>query len=445
MGMIDRRTFVSAGVAATATAAMALSQKGDAKPTGGSPNEQINIGIVGQGVRGQSLLPNFHRPDRNVVVRAVCDPRSDILGQQVEAFSKKYRTSVDSHRDMREMFDRTDIDAVVIAAPNHWHTLATIWGVQAGKDVYCEKPATHNLWEMNQLLGAIDPQKRIVQHGVQLRSAPAIQEGVAKMKEGAIGKVYMGRAVIFRRREGIGPKKLATPPDTLDWNLYRGPSTTEEYIEGLTENGNWHHFWTFGGGDIMNQGVHELDLALWGLGLDEYPSDVVASGGSYLWQDAKEVPEVLNANARYAESNKLIDVAVRHWCSNFEDDVFTGNIFYGEEGVMLVSGYVRYKIIMGEGKGRQAGRWIDSGDPQQAHVDNFIQAVRSRKTTELNAPIATATACCGLGHLANIAFRTAEKVVADPKTGRVLSPEGTEGYFKREYREGFVVPELSTS
>ena len=389
MSLIDRRTFVSTGVAATATAALALAHKEKTSSMTGSPNESINIGIIGQGIRGQSLLPNFHQPNKGVVVRAICDPNQEVLEKQSAAFTHKYHSSVETHRDLREVFARKDIDAVVICAPNHWHTLATLWACQAGKDVYCEKPASHNLWEGEQLLAGIDTSKRIVQHGVQLRSSPAIQEGVAKLREGAIGKVYMGRAVIFRRRESMGPKKVTSPPPALDWNLYRGPSTVEEYVEGVIDNGNWHHFWTYGGGEIMNQGVHELDLALWGLGLDSLPREVFSSGGRYLWDDAKEVPEVLNANAHFPKENKLIDVAVRTWCSNFEDDVFTGNIFYGSDGIMLVSGYVRYKIILGEGKDRKQGRWIDLGDPQQAHVDNFLSAVRSRKTSDLNAPIAT--------------------------------------------------------
>ena len=443
MSLIDRRTFVSAGVAATATAALALTSKGKNSSTTGSPNESLNIGIIGQGVRGQHLLPNFHQPANGVVVRAICDPNQEVLDKQVDVFSKKYQSSVEAHRDMREVFDRKDIDAVVIAAPNHWHTLAAIWAVQAGKDVYCEKPASHNLWEGEQLLAAIDTNKRIVQHGVQLRSAPAIQEGVAKLREGAIGKVYMGRAVIFRRRGDMGPKKVVAPPATLDWSLYRGPSTVDEYVEGVITNQNWHHFWTYGGGEIMNQGVHELDLALWGLDLKTLPREVTASGGKFLWKDAKEVPEVLNANALYPADDKLIDVAARNWCSNFEDDVFTGNIFYGSDGIMLVSGYVRYKIIMGEGKDRKQGRWIDSGDPQQAHVDNFISAVRSRKTSDLNAPIATSRAACGLGHLCNIAFRTGQKVTFDNDANKITAPAEGEAFYKREYRPEFSLPKTS--
>lgn len=442
MSLIDRRTFVSAGVAATATAAFALANRGKTAAPNTSPSETINIGIIGQGVRGGHLLPNFHQPEKGVVVRAICDPNQEALDRQSTAFSQRYHSSVDSCRNMREVFDRKDIDAVVIAAPNHWHTLATLWAVNAGKDVYCEKPASHNLWEGQELLAGIDTDKRIVQHGVQLRSAPAIREGVQKLQEGAIGDVYMGRAVIFRRRESMGPKKVVAPPPFLDWNLYRGPSNVDEFVEGILKDQNWHHFWTYGGGEIMNQGVHEIDLALWGLGLDGPPSDVVASGGNFLWKDAKETPEVLNANCKFPEQNKLIDVAARTWCSNFEDDVFTGNIFYGSEGIMLVSGYVRYKIIMGEGKDRKPGRWIDSGDPQQAHVDNFISAVRSRKTSDLNAPIATSRAACALGHLCNIAYRTGEKVAFDPKTNKITSPSSGEQYYKREYREGFTLPKF---
>jgi predicted dehydrogenase len=241
----------------------------------------------------------------------------------------------------------------------------------------------------------------------------------------------------------MGPKKVTSPPPALDWNLYRGPSTVEEYVEGVIDNGNWHHFWTYGGGEIMNQGVHELDLALWGLGLDSLPREVFSSGGRYLWDDAKEVPEVLNANAHFPKENKLIDVAVRTWCSNFEDDVFTGNIFYGSDGIMLVSGYVRYKIILGEGKDRKQGRWIDLGDPQQAHVDNFLSAVRSRKTSDLNAPIASSRACCGLGHLCNIAFRTGEKVVFDAGSNRIEAPTQGESFVKRDYRPEFSLPKTS--
>jgi predicted dehydrogenase len=404
----------------------------------------VGIGIIGQGVRGTSLQSIFHRPEINSVVRVLCDPNQQALDAGKAQFDKNSRTNVETDRDLRRVFDRKDIDAVVICPPNHWHTLAAIWALEAGKHVYLEKPATHNVWEGKQLTQAIQKTGGIVQHGVQLRSSEALREAVQKMREGEIGDVYMARAVIFRDRGNIGPKKVTSPPAYLDWDLYRGPSTVDEYVEDLIKNQHWHNFWTYGGGDLTNQGVHEVDCALWGLGLDSLPDEVTAAGGNFLWEDAKEVPEILNANCLYKEKRKLVDIAVRNWCTNFEDDVFTGNIFYGSKGVLLIFGYQRYKVIMGLGKDRKPGRWIDSGDPLPAHGGNFLDAVRSRDTGKLHAPIASGLASCNTCHLTNIAFRTGEKVRWNASDGQLVAPQEAAELLRRQYREGYAVPDLGT-
>ena len=442
MTIFDRRTFISAGVAAGVTVAF---QK--AKPKRritGSAIQAIGIGIVGCGVRGLSVLSSFHRPAANIEVRAICDPNEKALDRAARVCAKVGVRNVAKESDLRRLLERKEIDAVAICCPNHWHALAAIWALEAGKHVYLEKPGFHTMWEGVQLLAATRKHQLIVQHGVQLRSSPVLQEAVQKMQEGVIGDVYMARLVVFRPRKNMGQLNYqASSPADLDWDLWQGPAARQRFAEKIVKNGNWHFFWKYGGGELANQGIHEADMALWGLGLTGLPNHVSATGGKFVWDDAKETPEVLNANCRFKQPNTLIDVSVRNWCSNFEDDVHTGNVFYGTKGVLLVSGYVRYRVVLGYGKSRKFGRWVETlgvNDVMRAHVDNFLQCIRNQDPQSLNAPIETSFPACGLVHLSNLAFRSGQSIAHGSQDEANLAPR--ESLFRPNYPAGFSVPEL---
>lgn len=434
MSEINRRSFLQT---ATATAATGLVTR---SATAASANDTIRAAVLGLNGRGKTHIEGFQGV-KGVQVAVLCDPDQNVLNRRAEEVEKKYGIKVETETDLRKVFDRKDIDVVGIATPNHWHALATIWACQAGKDVYVEKPGSHNLFEGRQMVNAAKKYNRIVQHGVQLRSSPAIQEAVEHLRKGTIGKVYMARGLVFRWRHAIGPfKDPDKVPAGLDWNLWQGPAQERDFSQRLVHY-NWHWHWDYGNGDVGNQGIHETDMCQWGLDVG-LPSEIIAMGGKFLWDDQKETPEVLSTCYFYPEENKMIQFEVRHWNTNHEDGVDVGNIFYGSEGVLLIDGYDNYRILLG--KKREPGPHAkDGGDPVGKHFQNFIEAVRARDNSILNGPVETAHLSSGLAHLGNIAFRTGRKLHFDPKTERFVNDTEADQMLTRQYREPFVVPQIA--
>ncbi|MBX5495174.1 MAG: Gfo/Idh/MocA family oxidoreductase, partial [Bryobacteraceae bacterium] len=349
-------------------------------------------------------------------------------------FEARYSRKPLTETDLRRVFERKDIDAVSIATPNHWHALAAIWACQAGKDVYVEKPASHNVFEGRKLVEAAHKYKRIVQHGVQLRSSEALREAVELLNKGVIGKVYMARGLVYRWRPSIGHKEPEPVPPTLDYNLWLGPAQERPFSRRYVHY-NWHWHWDFGNGDVGNQGIHETDMCMWGLGVG-LPKRITALGGKFLFDDDKETPEVLTTLYHYPEEKKMIQFEVRHWHTNTEEGVSVGNIFYGSEGYMLIRHYDAYEVYLGQkrekGPARKAG-----GD----HYANFLKAVRSRKTSDQHGPVETAHLSSALAHLGNIAYRLNRQLTFDPTTERFVGDLEADKMLTRNYRHPFVVPE----
>ncbi len=435
MTEITRRQFVqtsATAVAATSLIAQSATAKQDA-------NSTLHAAVLGLNGRGKTHIKTFQglQKEKNVKIVLLCDPDKKLLAKRAAEFEKKYGYKVDTATDMRKVFDRKDIDVVSVATPNHWHALATIWGCQAGKDIYVEKPGSHNLFEGRKMIEAAAKYKRIVQHGVHLRSSPVIQEAVEHLRKGTIGKVYMARGLVFRWRPSIGNKPDVAAPDHLDWNMWQGPATERKFSERIVHY-NWHWHWAYGNGDVGNQGVHETDLCLWGLDV-KLPSKITAMGGKFLWDDDKETPEVLSTNYFYPEENRMIQFEVRHWNTNKEDGAGVGNIFYGSEGYMVVKGYSSYEIFLG--RKSKPGPKNSGGDPVPAHFGNFLDAVRSRKAESLNGPVETAHTSSGLAHLGNIAFQMNRQLEFDPKKEKFVNDAEADKMLTREYRKPFVVPE----
>ncbi len=246
--MNTRRTFVvsAGGLVLSAAAGKA------------APSDRIRLAVLGVNGRGKDHIAGFARlPDAELVM--LCDPDRRVLDSQVAAVTERTGRKVKGETDLRRVFDSKEIDAVSIATPNHWHSLATIWACQAGKDVYVEKPASHNIWEGRKMVEAAHKYNRIVQHGVQLRSSEALQEGVQLLRKGVIGKVYMARGLVFRWRPSIGKKPIEPAPDHLDWNVWQGPAQERQFTRRLVHY-NWHWHWDYGNGDVGNQGIHETDM-----------------------------------------------------------------------------------------------------------------------------------------------------------------------------------------
>jgi predicted dehydrogenase len=419
---MKRRTFLHQA-AATAAAPRWLA----------SANDTIRVAVLGVNGQGWNHVGGYQKL-RNVEVAILCDPDRNVARQRAAEFEKTYGRPVRIETDLRRVFDNMEIDAVSIATPNHWHALATIWACQAGKDVYVEKPGSHNVVEGRRMIQAAEKYQRIVQHGVQLRSSPALQEAVRKLREGVIGKVYMARALVYRWRPSIGKHPEEPVPPGLDYDLWQGPAQPRSFSRRLVHY-NWHWHWDYGNGEIGNQGVHQLDMAQWGLGV-QLPRRVAALGGKFLWNDDQETPEVLTALCSYPEQNKMLEIAVRHWCTNEEQNVGVGNIFYGSEGYMLIRHYTAYETYLGQK--RAPG---PSAKAEGNHHANFIQAVRSRRKPVLNAPVETAHYSAALAHLANISYRLGRVLEFDPAKERFVKDPEADRMLTREYRKPFVVPD----
>jgi predicted dehydrogenase len=411
-------------------------------------NDRIRAAVLGLNGRGQSHV-NSLMAQQNVEVSILCDPDMNVLKKRHKEINEKFGIDPLLEQDLRRVIDNKEIDVITIASPNHWHALSVIWACQAGKDVYVEKPGSHNVWEGRKMVEAAQKYDRIVQHGVQLRSSPAVNEAIDLMREGYIGRVYMARGVVFRWRGDIGDKGFSTVPEGLDYDLWTGPAPKRPFSENLVHY-NWHWHWDYGNGDVGNQGIHETDLCMWGLDVG-LPSRITSMGGKFLWDDCKEVPEVLTSVYHYPEENKIIQFEVRPWCTNTEQGVTVGNIFYGDKGILVVDGYDSYKTYLGKDRepgksgsdGSASGSEMDRGlGGTDGHFSNFIEAVRKHDASMLHAPVETAHLSSALAHLGNIAYRLERVLHFNPESEMFVNDPEADRMLTRNYREGFEVPEI---
>lgn len=396
-------------------------------------NDRLRVAVIGINGRGKDHIAGFMKQD-NVEVATLCDVDNVVLQDGAKAFEQKYGKKVNMQQDLRRVYDDKSIDAVSIATPNHWHALAAIWACQAGKDVYVEKPACHNLYEGRKLVEAATKYNRIVQHGVQLRSSLAIQEAIKHLREGLIGKVYMARGTVYKWRPDIGNLGKSPVPEGLNWDLWQGPAQVRDFSKNYVHY-NWHWFWDYGNGDIGNQGIHETDLCMWGLDVG-LPEEITSAGGKYLWNDCKETPEVLTSTYNYPKQGKVIQFEVRPWMTNKEDGVEVGNIFYGDKGYMVINGYNDYKTFLG--KNREPGPARNAGGD---HYKNFIEAVRAKDKTLLNGPVETAHLAASIAHLGNISYRLGRTLHFDPTKEVFVGDKEANAMLTRKYRAPFVVPD----
>ena len=408
----------------------------------GAPSETVRIAAIGVGGRGRQNLSGFGKLP-NVEVAAVCDVDQKHLDAGVEQVVKDGGKKPQGFTDYRRILDDRSIDAIFIAAPNHWHTLMAIQACQAGKDVYVEKPCSHNIFEAKQVVAAARKYNRIVQQGSQIRSSVAVQEAIRQMREGLIGDVYLGRGLCYKWRDTIGRKPPSPVPPGVDYDLWTGPAPKREFTMNRFHY-NWHWFWDTGNGDLGNQGIHQVDIARWGLGV-KYPMKVSAMGGHFMFDDDQETPNTLNCAFEFEDNGKrkLMEFEVRHWETHHEADIqergntnTIGAIFYGSKGYLAVDSYISYKSWLG--KEQQPG---PTGREGGDHYLNFIEAVRSRKRESLNAEIEEGAASTVLVHLANISYRIGRTVHFDSTTMTCIDDPEANRYLTREYRKPFVVPE----
>jgi predicted dehydrogenase len=462
-----RRDFLKAGAKMAAVAAVPESLHGLSARVIGA-NDRVRVGIVGLRGRGENHITAYGRLP-NVEIAALCDIDDSVMSKRL-AQVQKMGFQPKTYVDIRKMLDDQSIDAVSIATPHHWHAVMAIWAMQAGKDVYVEKPLSHNLWEGKQLIRAVDKYNKILQHGTQSRSNPAMIEAMDRMqKEGVIGDVYLSRGLCFKWRDTIGRTPVSPVPAGVNYDLWTGPAPLKPFTKNHFHY-NWHWFWAYGNGDLGNQGIHQLDMARWGLGNGcTFPNRISAVGGHVMFDDDQQTPNVLNSTFEFDQPNGkkvLLEFAVRHWMTNHEAGIgaarqasaassekasgglgpkeggynSVGNIFYGPKGYLAIDNAAGYQTWLGQEQ--QPGPSAPMA--KEDHFANFIACVISRKKDDLKAPVEEGHLSAGLAHLANASYRLGRTLNFDPVAQTVKGDEEANLLLRdgdREYRAPFSVPE----
>jgi predicted dehydrogenase len=476
---ISRRDFTARLGAATAGLAFGadllkpgLSAASQGRVLGANDRVVVaSIGIRGQGnsvKRGFAQLPN-------VSVKTLCDIDANLAPERV---NDARLSSVAGYKpgfvqDMRRVFEDKDIDAVVIATPNHWHALATIWALQAGKHVYVEKPSSHTVWEGRKMVEATNRFGRIVQVGTMNRSRPAVRAAIKFMQDGGIGKVYMARGLCFKPRPSIGkypdgpmaagekyaltvgstnyePTYDAQYLSKVDYDLWLGPAAKRPFNRNRFHY-NWHWQWDYGNGDTGNQGPHQFDIARWGLGKQEHPVKISSVGGYFGPESQQETPDVQSAFYEYADGT-ILEFGTRGEHTNDEGGVRIGNLFYGSKGWLWIDETGRrWQSYMGavgvkNEKGPGAENPPEGVEPvglttmEFPHYQNFIDAIRANDPKVLTCDVLEGHLSSALPHLANISYRVGHSLVFDGKAERFVDDKKADQLLTREYRKGFEIP-----
>ena len=423
---LSRRSFTQrllAGGALAAAAGFPTVLRG-----AGSPGERVRLGFMGVNGRGSDLIRGFSALP-GVEVAYVCDVDERALGKGVKAVQAGAQPADPrTVKDFRRVLDDPAVDALVVAAPDHWHAPATILACAAGKHVYVEKPASHNAREGEWMVAASRKHRRVVQLGTQRRSSPSIREGIERLRQGVIGRVLFSRGWYNNTRTSIGTGHPAPVPGWLDYDLWQGPAPERAFRDNVVHY-NWHWFWHWGTGELGNNGIHALDVCRWGLGVD-YPTRITAGGGRYRFHDDQETPDTHTVTFDFPGSS--ISWEGRSWHPRGFEGAGFGIAFYGEEGSMIMDG-TSYRVY--DFQGKETGRAEAKGN-DQLHLQDFIECIRSGRKP--NADIEEGHKSTLLCHLGNLAWRTGQTVNLDPKTHRPVGSPAVEALWGREYREGWM-------
>lgn len=451
----SRRFFLGAVTAAAATRVWGA-------------NDKIDVGIIGLGGRGSTHL-NIYSKMSDVHVAGLCDVDQSALERAQATLQKNTGAKAKEFGDMREAYADPSIEAVSIATPNHWHALAAIWAMQAGKDVYGEKPACYNIHEGHRMIQVAHETKRMMQVCSQHRSTPFKMRAIQALQGGLIGDIYLAKGLCFKRRASIGHAEDSPTPPGVNWDMFLGPAPLRPFNR-LRFKYNWHWFWDTGNGDIGNQGVHEIGICRWGLGDPQWPKTAVAQGGKYVYTDDQETPNTLLASYDYG--GREIVFEVRGLLTGGEGlpvmrrpgppaagavappsspapiatapragaplNILIGDLFYGAEGwaAMSDSGFQAFK---GESNELVMDERPEKGqDATKLHMQNFLAACRSRNAKELHDGLENAYQSASLCHLANISYRVGRQLILEPGPRFVNDAEANK-LITREYRKPYVV------
>lgn len=436
-----RRKFIKTGAAGAGAFVIAPKLWGGHDSM--APSDTIHVGVIGVNSRGKyqaetwAKLPGFQ-------VDYLCDVDTRAIEKCMKSVLENQDHKPKAIEDFRELLDKKDIDAVVIATPDHLHAPIGILACEAGKHVYVEKPASHNPWEGEQFIKAAEKYDKVVQMGNQQRSSVKNIEGIQMIRDGRIGDVYHADTWYANNRKSIGNGKLAEVPDWLNWELWQGAAVREPYFDNYVHY-NWHWFWKYGTGETGNNATHEIDVARWALGL-EHPEEVISTGmkGRYKESDW-QMYDTLHVTWKYSDGKTIV------WDGNSRSGIekmgsSRGVMVYGEEGSMMLtrSGYVLYDADgekIEEGKesdvmaSAQSQNLVGGGSLTENHIVNFGDVVRDR-SIKLHSPITEGSISTNMTHYANMSYRTDEVIEVNPKDGRLASSVGKE-FWKGEYEKGW--------
>jgi predicted dehydrogenase len=448
----------------------------------GSANDRLRVAVIGVRGQGASHCLNYANGKHNTELAIICDVDEAVIGGPMATAEKLQKKRPQYVKDLRKVFDDKSIDLVSIATPNHWHALAAIWAMQAGKDVYVEKPVSHNVSEGRRIVEMARKLGKICQTGTQSRSMTGMRQAMEFLFSGKLGKVQISRGLCYKSRLSIGkvdgPQQ---PPKTMDYDLWCGPAPVKPPMRNTkygTVHYDWHWIWDYGNGDLGNQGIHEMDKARWGLQKYELPRHVVSVGGRFGYVDDGETPNTQLCFFDYGDSQLVFEV--RGLKTDALRNAKVGNIFHCEKGILVCPTYdsgVAYDL-----DGKKLAEF--KGGSYADHFGNFVKAVRSRQHETLNADILEGHLSSALCHLGNLSYRlgkpqpfavvpstlgaakdaadTIQRMVEhlkangvdvnktpcqvgrpltlDPKTERFVNDKEADTMLTRQYRKGFEVP-----
>ncbi len=412
MNKLDRRGFLKSSLLTAASLSLfpALGAETGKKRKARTPvasqatgaNSDIRFAVVGFNGRGMSHIQGF-REVKGTRMVALCDVDQHLLDREV----KKYRDlgeKIEAYTDVRKLLENKDIDVVSFATPNHWHALGAIWAMQAGKDVYVEKPVSHNVWEGRRIVEVARELNRIVQTGTQSRSSSGITEAIQWVREGHIGKIVRARGLCYKRRPSIGKVDGPQPiPPGIDYDLWCGPAPKTPLMRKHLHY-DWHWVWPTGNGDLGNQGIHQMDMGRWALGETALSPRVLSVGGRLGYVDDGTTPNTMIVFHDYPAAPLIFEVRGLPARAEAKDmdkyrEVSIGVVVDCEGGSMVIPGYTGAKIL------DKDGTEIKKFAGASSHFANFIDAVRSRKPSDLHADILQGHLSSALCHTGNISYR----------------------------------------
>lgn len=419
---MKRRIFLGAAAAGLAAA----------RPAAAS--DKVNIGMIGVGGRGRGLLRALSG-FADVNIAYLCDADQASLERAAQVLEGRRAPMPPTTSDMRRVLDSGDVDAVVVATPDHWHAPATILACDAGKDVYVEKPASHNVREGRLMVDAARRNGRVVQVGTQARSRGSTRKAIEIAKSGALGEVLMAKAWNVQMRVNIGRKANSPVPDGVDYDSWLGPAPWIPFNENRFHY-KWHWHWHFGTGDAGNDGVHQLDIARWALGVD-YPREASGMGAKLYFDDDQQTPDTMNVTFRYGRKAMIWEMRI--WNPYQMEGTESGVAVYGSDASIQIGPYNRrwgYKLY--DAKGRLVEHNDADDESGAEHLRDFVECIRSRKLP--NADISIGHLSAVHCHLANIVARTGRSLAFEQETERCIRDAHANQYIRRNYRTHWSTP-----